>query len=103
LCSYKYYPTIVDLTSEENEEYLALTKEIGRRYNFNKSKKGDDLALKTLIFKRVAVKNNAIIKLDELEKIFKELGDSLNYCIIYCSGKQMSDVKKLLNKYYRLR
>jgi len=102
LCSYKYYPTLVDLTFEENEEYLKLTKEIGRRYNFNKNKNSDDSALKTLIFRRTAVKNNAILKLDELEKIFTELGDSLKFCIIYCSGKQMGEVKKLLNRSKRI-
>lgn len=103
LCSYKYYPIIVDFTPEENEEYLALTKEIGRRYNLNKNKQtDDDSTLKTIIFQRAAVKNNASQKLVKIEGIFKELGDSLNYCIIYCSGKQMVDVKKLLNKYKRI-
>jgi len=102
LCAYRYYPTLVDLTPEENEEYLKLTKEIGRRYNFNKNKNIDDVALKTLIFKRTAVKNNASLKLEELDKIFLQLGNSLKFCIIYCSGKQMGEVKKLLNKYRRI-
>jgi superfamily II DNA or RNA helicase len=102
LCPYKYYPSLVNLTSEENEEYLKLTKEIGRRYNFNKNKDSDDSALKMLIFRRASIKNNAMLKLTELEKIFINLGDSLNFCIIYCSGKQMSEVKKMLNRARRI-
>lgn len=102
LCSYRYYPAIVDLTPEENREYLTLTKEIGKRFNIQKNSNSDNLALKTLIFKRTSVKNNAVLKMEALERIFKDLGDSLNYCIIYCSGKQMVAVKKLLNKYRRI-
>jgi len=48
------------------------------------------------------IKKNAKFKIDGLEKIFQELGDNLTFCIIYCSGKQLEEVKRLLQKYHRI-
>jgi superfamily II DNA or RNA helicase len=99
LCSYKYYPILVELSAEENEEYIKLTKEIGRRYHTTKLRKIDDEKLTGLLIKRSNIKNNAHAKYDELKIIVPRFINQMNYCLIYCSGKQMDYIKLLLNQY----
>ncbi|MBC8500593.1 MAG: DEAD/DEAH box helicase family protein [Nanoarchaeota archaeon] len=102
LCQYRYHPILVNLTIEENEEFIELSKKIGRRYHLLGEYDRKDSQLLRLALKRSDIKKNARLKIHELEKLFVELGDSLEYCIIYCTGKQMNDVKDLLQKYNRI-
>ncbi|MDD2678810.1 MAG: DEAD/DEAH box helicase family protein [Candidatus Nanoarchaeia archaeon] len=102
LCKYKYYPILVDFTKEENDKYLDLTKKIGRRAHIIKKYDFNDPIIKGLTLKRSELKNNASLKLFELENLFKKLGSELTYCIIYCTSKQMVFIKKLLQKYKKI-
>ncbi|MFZ3077183.1 MAG: DEAD/DEAH box helicase family protein [Candidatus Aenigmatarchaeota archaeon] len=102
LCKYKYYPIIVDLSPDENERFIELTKKISRRFHTIKGFNKDDKTLNSFLIMRADIKKNAKSKMSALENLFNEIGDSLEYCIIYCSGKQMNHVKELLQKHRRI-
>lgn len=99
LCHYNYYPILVDLTSEENEEFISLSREMAKRCRVLGKYDINDIKLRSLSLKRADIKKNAILKIVELDGLLKGWEEKLQNCIIYCSGKQMGDVKRLLRKY----
>lgn len=83
LTNYKYYPKLVTLTEEEEEEYIELSKKIAAlSYTKNKNDKKNDKKeydiLEMLLFKRARLLNLTSNKIDKLledlnEKTFNNL------------------------------
>lgn len=101
LTPYYYYPHFVDLTYDEYEKYLKLTKKIAILYDKNKNI--EDLSLTKAYNERQAIIDNAISKFDMLEEILDK-SSIKDHILIYCTSKhifgknkQIEDVGILLN------
>ncbi|MEX1014912.1 MAG: DEAD/DEAH box helicase family protein [Candidatus Paceibacterota bacterium] len=85
LCDYYYYPHIVNLQSDEFEDYLELTKKIAKNY-FAESDLNKNEYLKKLLNQRKRIVHQARNKISKAEEIltkrYKEVGD-LKYSFIY--------------------
>lgn len=87
LCRYYYYPHIVRLNGEEMFEYIRISRQLSKLYNYDKElfMKNDDILI-ALLLKRKRI----IHKAQQKEKIFetilkeryKEKGD-LKYTLVY--------------------
>lgn len=91
LCEYYYVPHIISLTPDEEEEYLALSKAIGRRMasQGGDGQTGDadltaDETLKQLLFKRARLIGTAENKLPRLRSLIERSGE-LDHALVYCS------------------
>ena len=87
LCRYYYYPHIVQLTSEEMEQYAELSTKISRYFNYNSGTfdKTDDV-LMALLLARKRIIHKANNKLSTFRKIITERFEkqgSLKYTLIY--------------------
>lgn len=97
LCQYKYYPSLVDLSAEENKRYLELTKKLQKYYHINRGLVSEkDETFTMLSTRRAEIIKNADSKIPEFEKIIDKLGSKIDHCIIYCSGKQLESIKEIL-------
>ena len=94
LTPYFYHPIIVDLTDEEMQEYIELSKRIA--YYLNSKHKSSKEKAETLILKRKMIINNTEDKLFKLEELLDKYPD-LNKTIIFCSPQQINNVQSLLN------
>jgi DNA phosphorothioation system restriction enzyme len=88
LCEYYYIPHVVELTDEESEEYLSLSKKITRLI----SRVGGDLSdadlqdnkdLQFTLFKRARLVGTAESKLDRLVELLGHEPD-VKHTLIYC-------------------
>lgn len=90
LCEYYYVPHVVSLTDEEEEDYLALSRAIGKRMAAaNGDGAGDadfvdDESLKQLLFKRARLVGTAANKLPRLRSLVERSGE-LDHALVYCS------------------
>ncbi len=96
LVSYYYYPIYVDLNYEEYEKYESLTKLIARLWN-SKSHQ-DRKQLEMTLLNRARIIRDAENKLEKFAEWVDKNTDGVKYSLIYCSEKQMSTVKDILNK-----
>jgi len=84
LTPYDYYPHIVELTEEETEEYINITKKIAKYYQMDKNRNRNVISLvESLLFKRTRLLANAQMKLTALFQIMKHNSDS-THNLIYC-------------------
>lgn len=98
LTPYEYYPSFVDLTAEELQEYRNLTKRIARKYFTNKdNKEQKDKEIELLMIKRQRIIVNARNKMVEFERILDSL-ESISNCLVYCSPEQILEVQDILNR-----
>lgn len=88
LCEYYYIPHVVELTDEEAEQYLSLSRKIARLIQQH----GGDLdnadlqendSLKFALFKRARLVGTAERKLDRLSTLI-EAEDSVKHTLVYC-------------------
>ncbi|MCF8254400.1 MAG: DEAD/DEAH box helicase family protein [Bacteroidia bacterium] len=114
LCKYYYYPHIVQLTNEELQEYIEISKKLARFFNINTGDfDGNDIA-EMLLLKRKRILHKAENKLGKAISILKnkyEIEGSLNYSFIYVpegsvteeSENGFSDEEsiKIINQYTR--
>jgi len=89
LCEYYYVPHIVDLTADEAEEYLALSRAIGKRMGSVSGDIGDadlqaDEQLQQLLFKRARLIGTAENKLATLQSLIQRSGE-IHHTLVYCS------------------
>lgn len=93
LCEYYYVPHIISLTEDEEEEYLALSKAIGKRMASQGGDGGGDSgdadlaadeALKQLLFKRARLIGTAENKLPRLRSLIKRCSE-MDHTLVYCS------------------
>jgi DNA phosphorothioation system restriction enzyme len=92
LCEYYYVPHIISLTEEEGEDYLALSRAIGKRFASQSGASGDtadadltaDETLKQLLFKRARLIGTAENKLPRVRSLIERSAD-LYHTLVYCS------------------
>jgi superfamily II DNA or RNA helicase len=84
LCSYKYYPKLVELEDGELDQYIQLSKEIARLANNTDTEEGDR-RYKNKLLERKRIVNKAKGKISCLRKIIKEADKKhgLKYCFTY--------------------
>lgn len=93
LSEYYYVPHIVELTDDEAESYLALSKAIGRALaDADTSNRGggsiditNDEQLQQLLIKRSRLVGTARNKIQTLEALIEEIGpESIHHSLVYC-------------------
>lgn len=95
LCEYYYVPHIVELTPEESETYVALSKAIGRLANSMSGDIGDaDLqeneSLKQVLFRRARLVGTAERKLPFLADLLRREQD-IHHTLVYCGDGSIED------------
>ena len=105
LTPYSYEPIIVYLDDEEMEEYIELTKQIGKLWNFDKggisSDRVEDGPLKICLIKRARLLKSARGKIDLLKKTMVGFAGSYHN-LLYCDSgdtigeSQIAEVRKIL-------
>ncbi|MBI5002098.1 DEAD/DEAH box helicase family protein [Candidatus Woesearchaeota archaeon] len=93
LTPYNYFPHLVNLKEEELREY----RHIGQRIAILLGKKNQKSkeTLELLLIKRAKIVTNAIEKIDMLVMILESI-EKIESCLIFCSEKQIKEVKDLL-------
>ena len=84
LTPYYYYPYFVNLEHDELEEYLKITRELVKHYDFTKEKWKESATQKLIQRKRIIHK--AQNKKETLKQIFKDVkmkNESLKYTFVY--------------------
>ena len=93
LTPYRYYPLLVELTTDEFAEYQQFSAQITRLMHANTSELEE--ALEMLLIKRARLLNNAQNKLAVLSATLKQLGQ-LDHALFYCAPEQIDAVCRLL-------
>lgn len=93
LCEYYYIPHVVELTEDETEEYLALSKRIARLFRKSRGGSGDaDLqeneSLKFALFKRARLIGTAERKLECLIELLRQ-EDEVKHTLVYCGDGEV--------------
>ena len=89
LAEYYYVPHVIELTEDEQEDYLALSRAIGKRMASAGGDIGDadtqeDETLKQLLFKRARLVGSAANKIPKLRKLLIQTGlDDLHHTLVY--------------------
>jgi superfamily II DNA or RNA helicase len=99
LTPYKYYPIIIYLTENEEEEYINLSKKISLLYN-REDKDDQNTILQALLIKRSKIIKKAINKIYTLKQLIKEKNlINTKYNLFYCDSGKISD-KKMVDEIY---
>lgn len=86
LTPYKYYPVVVHLTQDEQDEYLELTRRISQLSSYD-DEKNDDL-IKSLLMKRAKIISAAENKIPALKKLLiEEKLEHSHFNLFYCAAK----------------
>lgn len=85
LTEYKYYPRIVELTEDEFEEYIKISKKLLKFFDFETGQFKNDPVVEKLLLQRKNIIHKAINKISCFKTILKELNklDKLNYIFTY--------------------
>ncbi len=89
LAPYRYYPLLVELTDEEQEEYLSLSEKIARMFSkggFDKENK----ILTSLLLKRARLMSSAGNKLSLLKNLMEDKANSKHW-LFYCGDGRVED------------
>ena len=104
LADYFYYPSIVKLTAEEENEVKDITAKIAKKMAIKTrdilSEKTEKLPkdVKKLLIKRSRLIKTTSSKLDALKEILKEHDARLKQCIVYCEDtNQLEAVQKVFD------
>lgn len=102
LTKYFYYPEVTELSSDEQEEYDALTSQINKIYAINGgdgAKLDTNSHFKSLLLKRARILKNAVSKTELALKVIKENFRDGQKWIVYCDNtNQLKQVLILLKK-----
>jgi len=95
LCKYDYFPHLVQLTTEELEEYISITQRISKLYAYKDSTNKENDILERLLLKRKRIIHKASNKLGVAVKIlkdrFKKEG-TLKYSFVYVPEGKNEDI-----------
>lgn len=101
LTPYDYVPYFVELTDEESEEYIKITKKIGQLSTYKDANESYQKRLNILMNKRADILKSASNKLSVVQEILKEIQDKnekLRDVLIYCNkGGQLEKIQEILN------
>jgi len=95
LTSYEYKIHFIKLTEKEEEEYLKLTKQIIKCFNYKTKKESQGVSL--LLFKRSRIIYNAKNKTDKLIKLLKEMKE-IKKSLIYVGAGKVEKKKKFIKE-----
>jgi superfamily II DNA or RNA helicase len=85
----------VELTSEELQEYEYMTRKMALQYFKSKNQEEKQKTFDLLCIQRQKIVIDAMNKFEEFKKILGEISP-INYCLIYCSPKQIDTVQEIL-------
>jgi superfamily II DNA or RNA helicase len=93
LSEYYYVPHVVELTPDEQEQYLALSKAIGQRASAVEGDVGDadaqtNESLKQLLIKRARLIGTAANKLELLSRLLEQ-SRPIRHTLVYCGDGQV--------------
>jgi superfamily II DNA or RNA helicase len=86
LCSYKYYPVLVELTESESQQYYDITIQIAKIYASSNGDVRENESLKRLLLIRSSIINKATNKLSAFKQIISEIYNNkgkLEYMLVY--------------------
>jgi len=89
LAPYRYYPLLVEMTEEEQEEYLGLSEKIAQifsRGGFDK----ENTYLSILLLKRARLMSSAANKLPMIKDLMQDKADSKHW-LFYCGDGRVED------------
>ena len=94
LCPYRYHPVVVELSEEEADEYVELTRRIGYELP------GDDdepfsERLQMLLIQRARLLGSAEQKLPALRRTVEALEQSIRHAIVYCGDGNTGDERQI--------
>ena len=96
-----YHPVIVNLTSEELEQYREITKKIRKLWNINTSLDAEGLSSNTALNKLLIQRKRIIHKAANKLIAFKEINSNLyqekneiKYMLVYCPEGYVDDDKE---------
>lgn len=84
LCSYSYYPVLIDLTADEAEDYRLLSLAISKYAARSEQDNGMPDTLKLLLMRRARLLSSAANKLPVLQQTIRALPIKFEHAIIYC-------------------
>ena len=95
LCRYYYYPHLVSLTDEEQEEYMKISRQLVKFYDFGRNSfSGNDGILTALLLKRKRIVHKAVGKESAFRDIVAELyrkRGNLRYTLVYAPEGDKAD------------
>lgn len=95
LCRYYYYPHLVSLTDEEQEEYMKISRQLVKFYDFGRNSfSGNDGILTALLLKRKRIVHKAVGKESAFRDIVAELyrkRGNLQYTLVYAPEGDKAD------------
>jgi len=83
LSKYEYFPVLVALTEEEQQDYLELTKKIGQRVAMGGLDVEENSALQSLLIRRARLLGSAKNKVQALKDEVSKVAP-LTQCLFYC-------------------
>lgn len=89
LAPYRYYPLLVELTEEEQDEYLSLSEKIAKMFSKNGFDK-ENKVLSLLLLKRARLMASAENKLQQLKELMEDRATS-NHWLFYCGDGRVED------------
>jgi superfamily II DNA or RNA helicase len=100
LTHYEYHPILINMTNEEYEEYLKITRQMITLAN-----KSDDQSMERLdrlMMKRAEITKKTEAKYHEFNEVIKELVQNKkdDYLLIYCQdSEQLTECQKTINSF----
>ena len=107
LTGYKYHPQIVELTDEEFEEYVEISKKLLKFFDFENGKFKDDPIVEILLLKRKSIIHKAFNKLSLFSSIIGELRKLKKNKFVFAyipegnTQDKDGDTVKILNQYLK--
>ncbi len=83
LCKYRYHPILVELTEDEQDEYLSISARISQLMAQAETIEDEDSPLAVLLIKRARLVATAENKLIELRKLVNQMRD-ISHTLFYC-------------------
>jgi len=101
LTPYDYLPYFAELTEDEAEKYIEISKKISQLSTYSKKSEVFQKRFDILLNKRADILKSAINKLDVLKAIIKDIQDihgEIRNTLIYChKGGQLEKIQEILN------
>ncbi len=99
LVNYKYFPTIIRLTDEENDYYNELSEKIAKVMRIKESERPKNI-LESLVRKRSLIVKNAQNKLPAFLELIREQKKKgfIKNTLVYCSAGDNNRITKLISE-----
>lgn len=100
LTPYDYFPVFVQMTNDEFEEYLKLSKKI--IMNINRRDSTNDDYSKLLMIKRSKIIKNSKEKIEYFSNLVRQLQSTnkIDHLLVYCdSGGQLVEAQEIVNNF----